>query len=147
MIPLLFIVLFLEINKMKCRVIERNDGKLSIVFPNPNSQRPNESEDEFLERAYQKTVRDKPEFQGLPYVDMEHSELPLDSNGKKKDRDKWRMSSDKKGVKIDNSVVTETEKRKAIEDELETELAKDKSNFDVKKAMNLQHKLNKRQYD
>ena len=124
----------------KCRVYYRADGTAGIVYP-IEKQKVNETESQWLKRVYEKTEVHK---QGLPFDDIDASQLPQDANGKKVDREKWRGNQGQ-GVSIDGTIVTDTEKRKAIEDRLDTELAKPTPNAIA--AMRLQRKLDKREYD
>lgn len=181
---------------MKCRIVYKPDGQVSIIHPAPKARRINvefpkgwrpphtkkpekaaivyslsdnpsgrlqiayirsiggkaeiESDDVFLERVSEKAVKAgrtiKPDgtmvpgpLEGLPFEDVDPSTLPQD----RKNRDKWRGKKGK-GIKVDPSVVTVAEKRQAVEDELDTELAK--ASPDSVQAIKLQRKLDKRDY-
>jgi hypothetical protein len=160
---------------MKCRVVYKLDKTVAVIHPAPKARRSGETESAFLKRVCQKVIKSQGEMidgvlqklvveqektapsqevigrlhdqlteigerlEGLPHDDIEPSELPS-----RKDRDKWRGKKGQ-GIYIDHSIITEAEKRQAIEDELDAELTKD--NPDAIKAVRLQRKLDKRQYD
>lgn len=123
---------------MKCRIVYKPDGQVSIIHPAPNARMPKETENAFLKRVFEKTMSDSG-FKGLPYEDVDKSTLPQD----RKDRDKWRGNKES-GIYVDHTIVTEQEKRQAVEDQLDAELAKDEPNS--VKVIGLQRKLDKRDY-
>lgn len=83
-----------------------------------------------------------PRFQELEYDDVDESQIP-----DKKYRAKWRGSKGN-GVYIDDTVVTEAEKRLVIEQQLDAELAKPIPTLtDITNALKLQRKLDTRNYD
>lgn len=55
--------------------------------------------------------------------------------------DKWRMKSDKKGVKIDNTIITPKEKQKLIMEKLKIEYNKSDEDLDVIKILRLRRQL------
>lgn len=59
---------------MKVRVVYRQDKTIAVIHPAPKSKRPDETEGEWLERAFAKAVQGK--LAGLPYDDIDDSELP-----------------------------------------------------------------------
>ncbi len=121
---------------MKCRVYYKPDGSVSILQLDPKYRALNRkvTETKLLNRQHKKI---KPELKALPHEDIELDALP------KKDRDKWRGSKGK-GVHVDKKVVTVAEKRQAIEDALDAELAK--SNPDAVAVLRLQRQLDKKDY-
>ncbi len=124
---------------MLVRVYFLADGSVAIRHYNPRRRRPEESESECLERLHLKhVVADG--LKGLKYEDMDISLLPVEDE---ETRDKWQGKKGK-GVKIDPSVVTPAEKRQAIVDELDAELAK--ASPDFIQLIILQRKLDKRDY-
>jgi len=140
---ILLTVIFVSVNAFaeltKCRVYYHPDGKVDIVYPSPNyPKKGGESETDWLARIYQETEIELG-MQGLPFDDIDRSELPDRSN-----KMKWRGSKGN-GIHIDNTIVTEREKKEAIEADLDAELAKPAPN--AIKAMRLQRKLDKREYD
>lgn len=122
---------------MNCRVIYRGDGSVVVIHPAPKAQMLGETEDDFLKRVFGKAVKDT-ELEGLPCDDVDPSALP-----ERKHRNKWRGSKGK-GVRVDHSVVTVAERRQAVEDELDAELAKETP--DSVHALKLQRKLQKKDY-
>lgn len=122
---------------MKCRVIYRSDKTVAVIHPAPKARRSKETEAAFLKRVFEKAIKGT-ELEGLPYDDVEPSILP-----DRKDRNKWRGKKGE-GIKIDHSVVTMAEKRQAIENELDAELAK--ATPDLVQVIKLERKLQKRAY-
>lgn len=96
-----------------------------------------ESDSNLVNRVYQKAIKGT-ELEGLLYGDIDPTALP-----DRKDRDKLRGKKGE-GIRVDHSIVTMSEKRQAIEDGLDAELAQ--TNPDPVKAMKLQRKLEKRDY-
>ena len=80
----------------------------------------------------------RPMLVGATYKDMDESQLPTYDTVT---RNKWKPKAGG-GVEIDHSVVTRPEKRQILEDTLDAEL--DKPSPDIKKAMKLQRKLDKK---
>lgn len=68
-----------------------------------------------------------PDLQGLPYEDIEISKLPLGSNKKDENRDKWRGAKGQ-GVRIDHSIKLPREQIEELNQELDAELAKPEPN-------------------
>ncbi len=123
---------------MKCRIVYKPDGTVSVIHPVSKARKPKETEAAFLKRVFGKAVKGT-ELEGLPYDDVEPSSLPQD----RKDRDKWRGKKGE-GIKVDSSIITIAEKRQAIENELDAELAK--AAPDPVQVIKLERKLQKRDY-
>ncbi len=123
---------------MKVIVIYKPDGQIAVIHPAYNKKRADESEVKFLERVRVKVIKDT-DLEALPFDVIDKASLPAD----RLNRDKWRGEKDK-GIRIDNSVVTLAERRKAVEDALDVELGK--TNADPMKAIRLQRQLEKRDY-
>lgn len=79
---------------MKCRVVYRVDGGISVIHPAPKSKRPEETEEQWLERVFSKAMQG--ELKDLPYDDIDSSELPQS----REDRNAWIGEKDK-GISID----------------------------------------------
>lgn len=133
---------------MKARVYYRTDGSVIVVHPSQKARVIEESDQAFMDRVCQihveatKGTFDRhgvsKDLTGLDYDDIDTTTLPSRAT-----RDKWR--GDKAtGLRVDVSILTLAEKRKAIEDMLDTELAKPAGNPLV--AVRLQRKLDKRDY-
>ncbi len=125
----------------KRRVYYNPDNTIrTVVQAAPRSRKPDEAESEWLKRIYNKSAA---LYVGLEYEDIDISQLPQGQDRKGREV-KWKGS---KGVAItvDNTILTETEKKQKIEDDLDAELAK--SNPDAIKALKLQRKLDKKEYD
>lgn len=69
-----------------CRVFERPDGSLAIHHPDPTSRLETESEAEWLTRAFARHLEASPEFDGLPYIDVDPATLP-----DRETRARWRL--------------------------------------------------------
>jgi hypothetical protein len=100
-----------------------------------------ESDADFLDRVYQKVIKrinpDEPsELEGLPFMDINTSELPDRAN-----RDKWRMKPTDSKPKIDHSIITAKEKRQSIENQLDVEIAKGEAAANIFKITALQRQL------
>lgn len=98
----------------KVRVIYKPDKTVSVVYPAPKSRRPDESEEEWLERVFSKAIS-HPDFKDLPFDDLDHTELPS-----REDRDAWEGEKGK-GVKVNQvkaeAIKQEKEKKRLIEEE------------------------------
>ena len=81
---------------MKCRIVYRADGGISVIHPAPNSRRKDETKAEWLERVFAKAVVDQDDLYGQEYDDVEESEIPSD----RKHRDAWTGSKGN-GISID----------------------------------------------
>jgi hypothetical protein len=119
-----------------CRVFYRVDGSVAINHPNPRYKMSEETDEEFLDRMASKAVEGDSSLQGLEYEDMDTSQLPDRSNGK---RNKWRGAKGQ-GVHIDESVITAYDIRQQLDEEL------DKSSPNPVTILKLQRKLQKRDY-
>ena len=79
------------------------------------------------------------QYKGMAYDDVEDHEVPSDRTN----RDKWRGEKGK-GIYIDDSVKSDEERKKEVEDELIEEL--NKENPDTIKALKLRMKLDRKEY-
>lgn len=93
---------------MKVRVVYKADKSVSVIHPAPRSRRPNETEDEWLERVFSMAMVG--ELNGLPYDDVETSELPVD----RRDRNAWEGE---KGKGISVNYTKAQQLRKEVEEE------------------------------
>ena len=59
-----------------CRVFERPDGTLAVVHPAPEGRRDSETEDVWLARVWAETVEKSSDLAGLPFHDMDDTDLP-----------------------------------------------------------------------
>ena len=78
----------------KVRVVYRADGGISVIHPAPNSRREDETEAEWFERVFSKSMHD--ELEGCDYDDVNTSNLPQT----RKYREAWTGSKGK-GISID----------------------------------------------
>lgn len=124
----------------KVRAIYMPDKIIKTLILPSHMRREGETEEEHLERFHQEMITKGRTDLDAPFDDFDEKDLPRQDGF---NRAKWRGEKGK-GVWIDDSVVTEAEKRKAVEDELDAELAK--PNTDLKKVAKLQRKLDKRDY-
>jgi hypothetical protein len=69
---------------MKCRLLYRNDGGVSVIYPAPNSKKENETEKEWLDRVFKKSNPSN-----LLFKDIEQENLPS-----RKFRNQWVKSVD-----------------------------------------------------
>ncbi len=69
---------------MKCRIVYKPDGTVSVIHPVPKSRRPEETEADWLERVFAKTMQGSP-LNGLPFDDVDDTALPVNRD----DRDAW----------------------------------------------------------
>lgn len=120
---------------MKCRVYYREDGSVWVTYFVWKLKRPEESESQFMDRLALQL-----EHRALPYDDMEAEGLPPREKNGVSVRNKWRGAKGR-GVWVDESVVTRTEKISKIAGELDAELGKNSP--DIVRAMRLQRELNK----
>lgn len=116
---LIILILFLFISicfAESKRIYFKPDGKIAVVtFVGDNEEPSN--------------------LKGLPYKDIDSSQLPQD----RKTRDKWRWNLVDKIIYIDNSVILKREQIEAKTVELDTELAKPTP--DVIKALKLYREI------
>jgi hypothetical protein len=123
---------------MKCRVVYLPSGEVNVIHPAPKSKREKETEEAWLSRVFAKCMKES-NLEGCDYKDIDDFELPDRAK-----RNKWRGNK-AQGLYIDETVVTEDEKRQVIENDLDSELEKETP--DPVKVVKLQRKLTKREYD
>lgn len=102
---------------MKIKVFQKPDGSVAVYYPNFNVKRPEESEQEFIDRQVARIERDKPEFKDYEKFDMDSDALP-DQNFKRK----WRIKNG--SVEIDHSIKTDHEKHAEKVADVKAELKK-----------------------
>jgi hypothetical protein len=122
-----------------CRIFYKEDGTVSIMSFPPKARIPGETDQEMIDRIAEKDAP-KSGLDGLEYEDVEASELPQGDKEK-------RRGAKGQGVYIDESVVTTAEKRQALEDKIDTELAKPEAEVDTAKVIKWNRKLQKGNYD
>ena len=98
---------------MKVRVIYKEDGSVSVVYPAIKSRKATETENEWLERVFSKATPENAD-----YEDMESSELPDQT-----DRDAWEKRPGG-GIRISNRKKKEVMDRRLIDDEKDALLEK-----------------------
>lgn len=101
----------------KCRVFYRPNGEVAVAYPAPKAQRKDETEAQFLERVYRQAKKGT-DFKNSDYKDMLVSELPPRTR-----RDAWRGDKTK-GLWVDANFVTHGEEIKAVQDQIDAEIAK-----------------------
>jgi len=116
----------------KVRVSYRPDGGVSITTFLREACLIGETELQCMDRIYS----DNETLKDLPYDDLDPSQLPQD----RKDRDKWKGEKGR-GIWVDTSLVTKSEKTKELQDELDKELAK--NNPSTVKVIKLQRLIEK----
>jgi len=101
----------------KAIVIHNPDKSVAVIYPAPKSQRPNESDEDFLRRVYNRAVVNDPSLRGLAYEIVDASSLPS-----REFRDAWEGSPGK-GIKVNQKKVQkiklERMKRKILKEEKE----------------------------
>jgi len=95
------------------RVVYRVDGGVSIIIPAKSDHTIND---------FNATMDKDPSLKGMPYDDIDSSQLPYDENGKFKDRQYWTGEKGK-GVKIDEAKksadkIVKENKEKILNDKL-----------------------------
>ena len=80
----------------KVRVIYRPDGDVTVIHP-VRSKRPNETDDEYYEQVFTKSMQGA--LAGLPYDDIDKSELPPDRT----DRNGWERHASGKGIHVNKA--------------------------------------------
>lgn len=110
----------------KVRVVYKLDKSVSIIHPAPKSKRKDETEEEWLERVFNKAQQG--ELKGLPYDDIDDSELPQS----REDRNAWegekgrgvyinREKADQLTVEKSNNEMINKRIRSSVIDELKAE--------------------------
>lgn len=132
----------------KVRVVYKPGGEVAVLHPAPNARRKGETEEEQLERYYQQATKRRvdPEtgeevihkLEGLPNEDVPVANLP-----DRAQRDRWRGEKGQ-GIVVDPSVITLADRKKALEDELDAEIAAPGGN--PMTAMALQRRLDREDY-
>lgn len=120
---------------MKCRVYYKADGNVIITYLIEEGRRKEESDKSFLDREMAKTT----DLAALEYDDIDETDLP-DSQW-----DKWRGSKGN-GVHIDDTVITNSEKLAALNEEIDDELIKADTDVNLVKIERLMRKIEKREY-
>lgn len=121
-----------SITLQTARVFYREDGGVSITQFLVGACRGGETEVQCMDRI----SAENPGTLGLPYDDIDPNQLPQD----RKDRDKWRGTKGR-GIWIDTSLVTKTEKIQELQEELDEEL--DKDSPDSTKVLKIQRQIEK----
>lgn len=125
-----------------CRIWYRADGRVFIQHIDYKLKPTGMADADFAVEQFAIPRKKNPDkYNTMEFEDVDDSTLP---NGvspiSRKDRDRWRGTK-ATGVKIDNTVVL----RKDLEKEMDDELAK--PNPDLKKVMQTQRKLDKKEHD
>lgn len=94
---------------MKCRVIYKPDKTVAIIHPAPKSKRKDETEEQWLERVFNKAMNG--ELKDLPYDDIDDSELP-----DREYRNAWEGEKEK-DISINQIKVQTIQKEKADAEE------------------------------
>ena len=94
------------------RVFENPDGSVRVVTPAPNARLAEESDADFHTRIMAKTLAANPDLQGLPFHDVNDSDLPARSK-----RYAWRVKGGK--VVADAAVPIPPDRRQTLLDELD----------------------------
>ncbi len=118
---------------INCRVFYKADGTISVMYPSPSVRIEGEIDEVFVKRICDKDAK-KLGFENLPYDDIDKINLPPG----RADRDKWRGDKSQ-GVYVDTTVITENERREAIQVQIDAEL--DKAVPNAGKILKLQRDL------
>ncbi len=110
------------------RVVSRTDGSVAVIYPALKSRRPKETESQWLDRVFTRSMSQIPGV--VSYRDMDSSELPTDrthrnawekgddgeikvNQGKAKDIDKKRLLNEEK-VRVINEMAESNLKKKGL---------------------------------
>lgn len=100
---------------MKVRVCYRPDKTVAVIHPVPGSQKPDESEEQWLERIFAKAMS-HPDLKGLPFDDIDENDLPRS----REDREAWEGEKGK-GIKVNptkaDAIRNEKRVRELIQEE------------------------------
>jgi len=69
----------------KVRMVSHPDKAISIIHPAPNSKRPDETDEQWQERVFDKAMQG--DLRGLPFKDIDISLLPKDRT----ERNRWEF--------------------------------------------------------
>lgn len=86
-----------------------------------NKKKEGQSDDEFITEVVTKLKRDRPEFDDYQMEVTEHTFQPLDDNGNKIQRGKWREKSNGK-VEVDNSIELPEEAKSRLKNSAKAKL-------------------------
>ena len=100
---------------MKVRVVYKPDKSVSIIYPAPKSRRDNETEEQWLGRVFDKTM--KCSFKGLEFDDIDETTLPQT----REDRDAWEGEKGK-GISINRAKARRIKKIKETEEKIRMKL-------------------------
>ena len=133
----------IERNKMnnKRKVYYETDGNVRILVPAQNCRRVNESDTDLFNRIVADAERKDPSLVSMDSEEKDVRDFPVGYDNS--NREKLRGEKGQP-LRIDNTVVTQAEKRKTVEDELDAELAKQSPS--AVKAIKLNRKLEKKDY-
>ena len=79
-----------QTTQSKAIVIYNADKTVSIIYPAPKAQKPKETEKDFLQRVYNRSVMNDASLRGMPYEIVDTSRLPS-----REFRDAWEGSPGK----------------------------------------------------
>lgn len=80
---------------MKVRIFENKTGSGSVIHPAPKSKRPNETDEQWLARVFEKATP-----KGVEFKDIDHSELPQD----REYRNTWKYDNVQKKIYVDEEL-------------------------------------------
>ncbi len=96
---------------MKNRILYLANEKIAVIIPALNSKRPNENEEDFLKRTFEKAQQNIP---FIEFEDVEDSTLPS-----REFRNAWRGSKIT-GIKIDSTEKQKIENERKINNKIES---------------------------
>lgn len=100
---------------MTVRVVYKPDKSVVVIYPAPKSRRPDETEEDWLKRVFDKAMRT--DLKGLPFDDMDISEVPPN----RKDRGAWEGEKGK-GISINPVKAEEQRKEREKEEKIGVKL-------------------------
>lgn len=100
------------------RVLTQPDGSALVIHPAPKAQRPGEPPDAFAQRVFAETLAKHPEWQALPFVDMDRTLLPAT----RAKRYAWHLNPAQTAIVVDPTIPAPPNSQEA-RDTLRAELA------------------------
>ena len=79
---------------MKVWIVYKPDGSVAVIHPAPKSRRDNETEEQWYDRIFTKTMQGNKNLTDLPYEDIDDTELPKT----RENRNSWKKNPSGKGI-------------------------------------------------
>jgi len=99
---------------MIVRVVYRQNKTVAVIWPAVESRRPREAKAKWLKRVFDKAMAQDPDLYGMPYDNIESSELPQD----RENRNAWEGEKSK-GIWVNQAKAEALKKQREVDELIE----------------------------